>query len=170
MADSRIITVSGQKVGVIGLDQALEGLDPSWEQEDPLAVGQELLRLLAPRNYIPASAQEAYALALGREYRRQRGLSVEEEVAAGLAIKVLGPGCSRCEALTASVMKVLNEMNLAADLEHVRDMMEIARFGVMGTPALVVNGKVVCVGSVPSPGQIRAWLPAARQAEEGKIG
>ncbi|MBI5523254.1 MAG: thioredoxin family protein [Desulfarculus sp.] len=78
-----------------------------------------------------------------------------------MAIKVLGPGCSRCESLTASVMKVLNEMNLAADLEHVRDMMEIARFGVMGTPALVINGKVVCVGSVPSPRQIKDWLSAA---------
>lgn len=161
MGDSRIITIGGQKVGVIGLDQALECLDPSWDQRDPLAVGQELLGRLATSNYVPASARQEYALALGREYRRQRGLPVEEEKTAGLAIKVLGPGCSRCESLTASVMKVLNEMNLAADLEHVRDMMEIARFGVMGTPALVINGKVVCVGSVPSPRQIQDWLTAA---------
>lgn len=161
MSDSRIVGVGGQNVGIIGLDQALESLDPSWDQRSQEDVGQALYKMLSANNYMPASAQKQYEQALGREYRRQRGLPVQEDEPRGLVIKVLGPGCSRCESLTASVMNVLEELKLAADLEHVRDMMEIARFGVMGTPALVVNGKVVSVGSVPSPSQIKGWLQAA---------
>jgi small redox-active disulfide protein 2 len=164
MADTRIITVNGQKVGLSGLDQALMDLGHTWATRDDQAVGQELLRLLAPHNYIPSSAREAYARALCREYRRHLGQTVAEEPPAGMEIKVLGQGCSRCEALTASVMQVLSELGLAASVEHVRDMRQIARFGVMGTPALVINGQVFCVGSVPSPRQLKSWLAAAAPA------
>lgn len=162
MTDSRLITIKGQKIGLTGLDQALSILGEAWAGRDDQAVGQELLRLLAPQNYIPSSAREAYAQAFCREYRRFLGQPVAEEPPAGLEIKVLGPGCGRCEALTASVMQVLSEMNLAASLEHVRDMKQIARFGVMGTPALVINGQVFSGGTVPSPRQIKNWLAAAR--------
>jgi len=55
-------------------------------------------------------------------------------------------------------MEVLAEMSLSADLEHVRDIKEIGRYGVMGTPALVINGKVVCVGTVPAKEKIKEWL------------
>jgi small redox-active disulfide protein 2 len=164
MTDTRLISVKGQKVGISGLDQALTDLGQAWADRDDQAVGQELLRILSPNNYIPASAQTAYAQALCREYRRHLGQPVAEEPRAGLEIKVLGPGCNRCESLTASVMQVLSQMGLAANLEHVRNMKEIAKFGVMGTPALVINGHVFCMGSVPSAGQIRAWLSAASTA------
>lgn len=162
MTESRIITVNGQKVGLSGLDQALEQLGQDSSGRADQEVGQELLRLLAPQNYIPASARDAYGRALAREYRRHLGQPVAEEPAAGLEIKVLGQGCARCESLTASAMQVLAQMGLTANLEHVRDMKQIARYGVMGTPALVINGHVMCVGTVPSPGQLRAWLAALR--------
>jgi hypothetical protein len=55
-------------------------------------------------------------------------------------------------------MEVMSEMMLPGDLEHVRDVKEIGQYGVMGTPALVINGKVMCVGDVPSKEKIRAWL------------
>jgi protein-disulfide isomerase len=47
---------------------------------------------------------------------------------------------------------------LSADLEHVRDVKEIGRYGVMGTPALIINGRVKCVGSVPPREKIVKWL------------
>jgi hypothetical protein len=53
------------------------------------------------------------------------------------------------------------EIDLAADLEHVRDIKEIGRYGVMGTPALIINGEVKAVGRVPSRGQIKNWLKQA---------
>jgi protein-disulfide isomerase len=55
-------------------------------------------------------------------------------------------------------MEVLAEMDLSADLEHVRDIKEIGRYGVMGTPALIINGRVKCVGSVPPRDKIIEWL------------
>jgi len=56
---------------------------------------------------------------------------------------------------------VLSELNMSADLDHVRDVKEIACYGVMGNPALVINGKVVAVGRVPSKNQLKEWLRTA---------
>ena len=58
-------------------------------------------------------------------------------------------------------MSALAELNLAADFEHVQDLKEIARYGVMGTPALVINGQVKSVGRVPPKKQIIEWLKEA---------
>ena len=55
-------------------------------------------------------------------------------------------------------MEVLSEMSLTADLEHVRDVEEIAKYNVKGTPALIINGKVICSGRIPSKNIIRKWL------------
>ena len=55
-------------------------------------------------------------------------------------------------------MEVLNELNLTADLEHVTDVKKIAAYGIMGSPALLINGKVVSVGQVPNKKQIKSWL------------
>ena len=58
-------------------------------------------------------------------------------------------------------MTVMTELNIPADLDHVRDIKEIACYGVMGNPALVINGKVVAAGRVPSKNQLKEWLKAA---------
>jgi hypothetical protein len=58
-------------------------------------------------------------------------------------------------------MAVLAEIGLAADLEHVRDIREIAFYGVMGSPALVIDSKVVAAGKIPSKNQLKEWLKAA---------
>ena len=76
----------------------------------------------------------------------------------GLEIKVLGPGCSRCNQLEKDVMAVMNELALVADIEHVTDINAISEYGVMGTPALVVNGKVMAVGGVPPKAKLKTWL------------
>jgi len=55
-------------------------------------------------------------------------------------------------------MEVMAEMNPAGDLEHVRDIKEIGKYGVMGTPALIINGKVMSVGKVPPKAKIKQWL------------
>jgi len=55
-------------------------------------------------------------------------------------------------------MDVLAEMTLPAAVEHVTDVREIGSYGVMGTPALVINGKIVSVGTVPSKAKIKEWL------------
>jgi small redox-active disulfide protein 2 len=78
-----------------------------------------------------------------------------------LQIIVLGPGCARCTQLERDVRESLAEMHLPGELIHVDDFREIIHYGVMGTPALIINGKVVSVGSMPQRQQIKEWLQDA---------
>ena len=89
---------------------------------------------LSKTNYIPEKVKAEYGKALVREFRRQLGQPIQEEKPAGLVIKVLGQGCNNCRELTQRVMDVMSELDLAADLEHVTDIKEIARYRVMGIP------------------------------------
>lgn len=68
----------------------------------------------------------------------------------GAGIKVLGSGCSKCNALEESVREAMAALGIAEDIEHVTDFSKIAAYGVMTTPALVVDGKVVSAGRVLS--------------------
>jgi small redox-active disulfide protein 2 len=72
-----------------------------------------------------------------------------------MEIKILGPGCARCKTLEKTVINSLAEMNIAADVSKVEDIVKIMEYGVMRTPALVINGKVVMSGQVPSMNQVK---------------
>jgi small redox-active disulfide protein 2 len=152
------IKVNKQSVGMIGLKQIMEEMTPEYAEKPHAEVQSELVRRTSMNNYIPDHAKEEYGRALLREFNKSLGRPYEEEDSEELEIKVLGPGCARCDKLEREVMEVMSEMLLPGDLEHVRDVKEIGQYGVMGTPALVINGKVVCVGDVPSKEKIRAWL------------
>lgn len=154
----RAININGHKVGLDGLDQALAALGPEWADRDDVALGAELVARLAGENYIPAGAKAAYAAALAREYRLAQGQPAAPAPTAGLEVKVLGLGCARCAQLTNKMMDLLAALELAGSVEHIQDAREIAAFGVMGSPALVINGQVKAVGNVPPDGQLRQWL------------
>jgi small redox-active disulfide protein 2 len=72
--------------------------------------------------------------------------------------QVLGTGCAKCVQLTNLTTKVADELGLHYDLEKVTDFLQFADFGVMVTPALVVDGKVVAAGRVPSVDEMRRLL------------
>jgi len=81
--------------------------------------------------------------------------SEEQQVAAGaLNIKILGPGCKNCVTLTENTKAALEQMGMAANVEKVTDMAAIAGYGIMSTPGLVVNEKVVSFGKVLKPNDI----------------
>lgn len=65
-----------------------------------------------------------------------------------LTIKVLGSGCAKCNALEEATKEALKELSMDIKIDHVTDFSQIASYGVMSTPALVVNGKVVSMGKV----------------------
>lgn len=71
-----------------------------------------------------------------------------EKKTKGSRIKVLGTGCAKCKSLESSVREALQELNVNEEIEHVTDFTEIASYGVMSTPALVINGNVVSFGKV----------------------
>jgi small redox-active disulfide protein 2 len=155
------INVSGRSIGIVGFKTALEELGPALARAADELLARELLLRLSKKNYIPEAAQAEYGPALVREFRRHLGQSVPEEKPAGLVIRVLGQGCNNCRELTQRIMEVLSEMTLTADLEHVTDIKEIARYGVLGSPALIINGKVLAVGSVPGKKQLAEWIKQA---------
>lgn len=66
----------------------------------------------------------------------------------GSRIKVLGTGCAKCISLENSVKEALQELNIHEEIEHVIEFAEIASYGVMSTPALVIDGNVVSFGKV----------------------
>ena len=75
-----------------------------------------------------------------------------------MEIKVLGTGCPKCKSLEKSVYNALAELNIAADVNKVEDIVEIMNYGVMSTPALVIDGKVVVKGRVPSVEEIKSLI------------
>ncbi|RZU38353.1 small redox-active disulfide protein 2 [Fluviicoccus keumensis] len=75
-----------------------------------------------------------------------------------MIIKILGSGCSKCQALTENTRKALAESGREAEIVKVTGFAEIAAHGVMSTPALVVDGKVVSAGKVLNPADIRRFL------------
>jgi small redox-active disulfide protein 2 len=72
-----------------------------------------------------------------------------------MEIKVLGPGCPKCRTLEKIVINALAELDVAASVSKVEDIMKIMEFGVMSTPGLVINGKVVYSGGIPSTNEIK---------------
>ena len=73
-------------------------------------------------------------------------------------IKILGSGCSKCAALEKSTREALAELNVEEYIDHITDFSQIASYGVMSTPALVINGKVVSYGKVLNKDEVKELL------------
>jgi hypothetical protein len=159
------IRIGDNLVGVVGLKQVMEAMADAYSSQSDDEIGAEMIRRLSGMNYIPRRAGDLYAHALVREFRKYLGQPVYEQPVTGLRIAVLGPGCSRCSRMEMDVREVLAEMKLPAELLHVTAPLDIAKYGVMGVPALVINGRVVCVGQTPHTNEIKAWLQAAVSAD-----
>ena len=76
-----------------------------------------------------------------------------------MEIKVLGPGCPKCQQTEKIVKDAIAEAGVTAVIEKVTDVMEIAGYGVFGTPAVVVEGEVKSVGKIPKKEEVKSWLP-----------
>ncbi|MBK8884677.1 MAG: TM0996/MTH895 family glutaredoxin-like protein [Bacteroidales bacterium] len=75
-----------------------------------------------------------------------------------MEIKILGTGCSKCKTLEERTRKVIKDAGIVASIEKVEDIVEIMKFNIMSTPALVVDGKVVAKGRIPSAEEIKEFL------------
>jgi small redox-active disulfide protein 2 len=75
-----------------------------------------------------------------------------------MEIKVLGPGCPRCQETEKNVKEALTEIGVQAGIEKVTDAMEIAGYGVMGTPAVVIDGEVKSVAKIPNKEEVKSWI------------
>lgn len=82
----------------------------------------------------------------------------------GARVKVLGSGCAKCQELEANTVAALRELGMDTQVNHVRDFAQIAAYGVMSTPALVVDGKVVAFGKVLKTEEIVAILQKGEES------
>jgi small redox-active disulfide protein 2 len=73
-------------------------------------------------------------------------------------IKILGPGCPKCKTLDKLTREVAEKNGIDATITKVEDIMEIMKYGIMSTPALVIDGKIVVKGRVPSAKEIKQFL------------
>lgn len=86
----------------------------------------------------------------------------EKSKADGASVKVLGSGCAKCNELEANTVAALQQLGMDTAIDHVTDFTKIAAYGVMTTPALVVDGKVVSYGKVLKTDEVAAILKKAR--------
>ena len=75
-------------------------------------------------------------------------------------VKVLGPGCKRCEATEQMVRAEAAKLGVEVNVEKVMDYAEIAGFGIVSTPGIVIDGKVVHAGGLPKTEDLAKWLAA----------
>lgn len=78
-----------------------------------------------------------------------------------MEIKILGTGCPNCKILEKNTITALAEMNVAADVEKVQDIQKIISYGIMRTPGLVIDGKVVLSGRVPGLAELKEIIAKA---------
>ena len=156
--DVKQIKVGSHITGIIGLKNVIEDIAKEFAEKQDEEIQAELLKRLSKKNYISDRTRESYGKAFLREFNIFLGKPYDEDSSEGLEIKVLGPGCPQCDRLEMELMEIMIEMNLPADLEHITDIKEIGKYGVMGMPALIVNGKVMCTGKVPTKRKLKEWL------------
>lgn len=75
-----------------------------------------------------------------------------------MEIKILGTGCPKCKSLERLTREAVAEIGIEANISKVEDIMDIMNYGVVSTPALVIDGKVVLYGRLPSSSEIKTFL------------
>jgi len=155
--DYRLILVGNTQVGLIGLKEIFADLKN--QRDKPESVLKEMVvEKAGKKNYISNSVKEEYKKALFREFKKFLGEKVEDEKGGFLEVAILGPGCYSCNKLEQDVMAVLSETDIQASLNHITDPSMMTQYGIVITPALVINGKVKSKGTIPPKSMIKKWL------------
>lgn len=82
-----------------------------------------------------------------------------------MKIQVLGPGCAKCIQTEKIVREAVEQSGVTAQVIKVTDIMEMMNLGVMSTPAVIIDGKIVCSGRVPTHDQVIGWMKGAIAAD-----
>ena len=82
-------------------------------------------------------------------------------------IKVLGPGCPNCQKVEAAAKTAVAMLGAEAHITKITDYAEIRSYNVLATPGLVINGKLVSAGRIPSDAEVTTWLADALEAAQG---
>ena len=155
--DYRLVFIGDTQVGLMGLKGIFEELKAQKGMTES-DLKQMLVEKAGKKNYIPQSVKEEYAKALFREFKKSLGEKVEDKKGEFLEVTILGPGCYSCNKLEQDVMAILSETGTQVSLNHITDPTIMAQYGILPTPALIINGKVKSAGRVPAKSMIKKWL------------
>ncbi len=100
----------------------------------------------------------SYELREEKKCQLVKQTTIDKEEKNNMEIKVLGPGCPKCQQTEKIVKEAVADSGVQASVEKVTDTMEIAGYGVFGTPAVVVDGEVKSVGKIPKKEDIKSWI------------
>lgn len=78
-----------------------------------------------------------------------------------MKIKVLGPGCARCQQLEKTVKEAVKELGIDAKIEDIKDIRKIMEYPILTTPGLVIDEKLVCSGRVPTKAEVTTFITTA---------
>ena len=159
--DYRLVLIGNTQVGLMGLKGIFEELKSQREKPDS-DLKQMLVEKAGKNNYIPNSVKGEYEKALFKEFKKFLGEKVEDEKGGFLEVAILGPGCYSCNKLEQDVMAVLSETDIQASLNHITDPSMMAQYGILPTPALIINRKVKSKGTIPPKSMIKKWLEEER--------
>ena len=161
MEQSKQIRIGGNTVGIIDLNEIFAEIKAVRVKSDK-ALKQLLFEKVKVKNYVPPQLEDMYKEDLFDEYRVFTGQQKFRTRKPGVPeIRVYGPGCPRCEQLDRLVMEVIARKGLQVDYRYIKDIQEMMKLGIMGTPALVINGKVAAVGRVPNSRELEEFLAKA---------
>ncbi|MBN1349313.1 thioredoxin family protein [candidate division KSB1 bacterium] len=139
------IIIGNQRIGIAGLKEIFDAIK-SMQLHGDASIRAILLEKVKRSNYVSPSMEKEYADALLKFYKKSIGIQVEDDVPAGITFYILGPGCPACDQIARDILSILVELNMAANVEHIRDINEIANFGMIRTPAVVMNKKIILSG------------------------
>ncbi len=80
-------------------------------------------------------------------------------------IKILGPGCARCQQLEKTAQEVVRELSIEATIEEVKEIKKIMEYPILSTPGLVIDEKLVCSGRVPTKAEVTTFITTALAKE-----
>ena len=82
-----------------------------------------------------------------------------------MRIKILGPGCARCQQVERTAKEIISELGINVEIEEVKDIKKIMEYPILTTPGLVINEELVCSGRVPSKGEVTSFIATALEKE-----
>lgn len=155
------VSIGGHSIGITGLEDIFQEVKAMGLSDSEL-LKDLILDKVKVKNYIPSKAMPIYREDLYEEYlvftgelaKRRSSSSVPE-------VRLFGAGCANCEKIDEMIKNILARESTGADYQHITDIKEIARAGIMGTPTLMVNGSILLSGHVPAEKQLEKMLLTA---------
>ncbi len=157
MTVSRVV-IGGRGIGIDGLEDVFQEVR-SEGIGDMCALKDLILKKVKAMNYIPSGAESTYREDLYEEYLVFIGeLSERKRSDKVVEVRLYGSSCYNCEKLDSMVRETLSRAGIPVDYDYVTDMREIARAGILSTPALAVAGTVILKGQVPEEHRLQNML------------